>query len=115
MSTQRTGLLAYHPSKSPEANALLNELKERLLSDYPGFQMWAVGSETDMVMDAFEHLEAPQSFEIIPLLLFPGQHFQVEVRALSEELQAKRSDIDVRLTPCILERADFLDRLLTVV
>lgn len=112
---KRKGLLAYHPSKSPEANALLKGMEIRLRSEHPGFQLWAVGSSTQKVYDLFEKLEPGQSFEIIPLLLFPGQHYQEEVCALFEELRKKRTEIDVRLAPCILERADFIDALIDTV
>ena len=112
---KRKGIIAYHPSKSEQANALLKKLKARLVDDYPGFQLWPVGDDTASVLHYFSQLEAGEHFEIIPLLLFPGQHFQNEVRALFRELQAHNESIDVRLAPCILERADFLDALLDTV
>ncbi len=110
----RNGILAYHPSKSGEAQRLLETLKTRLNGLYPGFDFWAVGSATELLKKQFQGLAPNQDFEIIPILLFPGQHYRLDVHGLAEELRLMRPDIQVRVAPCLLEREHFIEALLEV-
>jgi len=110
----RNGILAYHPSKSEQAQELLKALKQRINLLHPGFQFWAVGEPTVVLEENFNHMPPNQEFEIIPILLFPGQHYRHDVQALAEKLQSLRTDIRVRVAPCLLEREHFVDAVLNV-
>jgi hypothetical protein len=105
----RQGVLAYHPSKAAEAQALLQELEDHVSQRYPGFLLWSVNDPTDEIMKHFLDLAPERRFEVIPLLLFPGQHFSRNVQKLALELRQQRTDVDVSVASCLLERPGFLD------
>ncbi|MBR58849.1 MAG: hypothetical protein CMH54_12620 [Myxococcales bacterium] len=105
------GVLAHHPISTARGIEVLNQVKEWLRSQKPGFQCWAVSDPVDAVCAELQNLPEETTVHIVPLLLFPGQHYQGEVHALCARIQELRPDLNVVVKPSLLETPGFLDGL----
>ncbi len=105
------GILAHHPVSTKRGIEVLDRVKAWLRTEQPGFICWAVSDPVDTACTYAQTLPRGTTYHIIPLLLFPGQHYSGEVQSLRRAIKEIRPDLTVRLQPCLLELPGFLDQL----
>ncbi len=105
----RRGLLLYHPSSEADAIRSVEALSQKLETEQRGYAMLSLAEPPG---EAAAHASAAPpgaEFVVAPLLVAPGRHFHVQVKAMVEAIESARPDLKIRLRPPLLDDPSFID------
>lgn len=105
----RHGVVVHHPSRAPTALGAFATFERRLAAARPGFLLWALGGDVEVVVAHAAATPGGEAYVIAPLLIAPGSHFIEDVAAVAAAVGARRPDLTIHTRRPLLDDDAFCD------